>query len=150
VHDRRQSGQKPTVVVDAPTVPNLSIENLGIGVDGRTIDTTCDHNEHGDHSDHGETCAPAPEEPESLLARRAKLIALLLAALALVGSMVVASMLADDDADDSSLGPPTVAGVEDGSPRPDVTPEKVVARAGVGDGPRSSVHHATPPPRPTL
>lgn len=82
MHDRRHQGQEPTVVVDDPTHPSLPIEALDMH-DASAGDAES-------RSGRADT-APA-EEPESPFARRAKLIALLLAATAVVVSMVVATM----------------------------------------------------------
>lgn len=128
------------VVVDEPTMPNLSIEDFGIDVDGATTDTT--DTTAGDPAPD----APSAEEPESPLARRAKLIALLLAALALVGSMVVASMLAEDAGTPSTEGPSAVTSTGYSVARAvagDATPSRVEPMPGFGDGARSVVNHPT-------
>ncbi|WP_433471019.1 hypothetical protein [Saccharomonospora azurea] len=131
------------VVVDEPTMPNLSIEDFGIDVDGATTDTTdTTDTTAGDPAPD----APSAEEPESPLARRAKLIALLLAALALVGSMVVASMLAEDAGTPSTEGPSAVTSTGYSVARAvagDATPSRVEPMPDFGDGARSVVNHPT-------
>lgn len=86
MHDRRHQGQEPTVVVDDPTDPNPPSETFD------RHDASA-----GDPSGElGGVGTALVEEPESLFARRAKLIALLLAATAVVVSVVVAAVLAND------------------------------------------------------
>ncbi|WP_157599649.1 hypothetical protein [Saccharomonospora xinjiangensis] len=109
------------VVVDDRTRRGLSIEQFGMGFDDQAADDM-------DGDPGGADRAPA-DEPESTFARRAKLIALLLATAALVVSVVVASALADDSGrpdDDSAahrditgaaaLGGFALPGSEDASP----------------------------------
>ncbi|WP_134712548.1 hypothetical protein [Saccharomonospora xinjiangensis] len=113
------------VVVDDRTRRGLPIEQFGMGFDDQSADDM-------DGDPGGADRAPA-DEPESTFARRAKLIALLLATAALVVSVVVASALADDSgrpADDDSaarrditgaaaLGGFALPGSEDASPGTD-------------------------------
>ncbi len=86
MHDRRHQGQEPTVVVDDPTHPSLPIGALDMH-DASAGDA---------ESESGSADTAPAEEPESLFARRAKLIALLLATTAVVVSMVVAAVLSND------------------------------------------------------
>lgn len=91
MHDRHQSGQEPTVVVDNPSDAGLPFEAL---VEDTSSDDLGAYGCESTETDPDEFDEKSPvDEPENAFARRAKLIALLVATAALVVSVVVASII---------------------------------------------------------
>ncbi len=107
MHDRHQSGQEPTVVVDDPSDAGLPIEKLADDVPLNDVETCGCAPEATDPGEFDEE--PPADEPENVFARRAKLIALLVATAALVASVVVAATIAgdsDEPTDSGDAAPP--------------------------------------------